>query len=56
MLDLAVDLPSRVAPKDGDGPPDRKSRGMSMEQSRQTLGGVLNFADGLRSSCGSGEL
>jgi chaperone BCS1 len=49
-----VELPSRVAPKgDGDGPPDRKSRSSAMEQSRLTLGGVLNFADGLRSSCGS---
>jgi len=56
-----VELPNRASAQpvqEGGGPPERGGRrggGFRDEDTRSklTLGGVLNFADGIRSSCGS---
>ncbi len=54
-----VELPNRAStPQESGGPPERGMggrRGVRDEDTRSklTLGGVLNFADGIRSSCGS---
>lgn len=53
-----VDLPNRASAlpmQEAGAPPDRGGRRGREEdtRSRLTLGGVLNFADGIRSSCGS---
>ena len=53
-----VELPNRAsapAMQEAGGPPERGGRRGREEdvRSKLTLGGVLNFADGIRSSCGS---
>ena len=52
-----VELPNRMStPAADSGPPERGGRKYGRDEdprSKLTLGGVLNFADGIRSSCGS---